>query len=148
MRKDELWTIVNSTYIKTVKPTGYDILINGTDRYLNFNSINGTSGYGFRDNAGIMEWKNSSGSWTTFGTGGGSSTFIGLTDVPASYASQALKVVRVNAGETALEFFTLGAGTGDVVGPGSSTDNAIARFDLATGKLIQNSQGQRDARLF
>lgn len=28
---------------------------------------------------------------------------------------------------------------GDVVGPGSSTDNAIARFDLATGKLLQNS---------
>lgn len=32
-----------------------------------------------------------------------------------------------------------GAGSGDVVGPSSSTDNAIARFDLATGKLIQNS---------
>lgn len=28
---------------------------------------------------------------------------------------------------------------GDVVGPSSATDNAIARFDLATGKLIQNS---------
>ncbi len=30
---------------------------------------------------------------------------------------------------------------GDVVGPSSSTDNAIARFDLTTGKLIQNSVG-------
>ena len=30
-------------------------------------------------------------------------------------------------------------GTGDVVGPASATDNAIARFDLTTGKLIQNS---------
>ncbi len=30
-------------------------------------------------------------------------------------------------------------GTGDVVGPASSTDHAIARFDLTTGKLIQNS---------
>jgi hypothetical protein len=30
-------------------------------------------------------------------------------------------------------------GTGDVVGPGSATDNAIARFDTGTGKLIQNS---------
>lgn len=28
---------------------------------------------------------------------------------------------------------------GDVFGPASSTDNAIARFDLATGKIIQNS---------
>ena len=31
------------------------------------------------------------------------------------------------------------SGTGDVVGPASATDNAITRFDLATGKLIQNS---------
>jgi len=28
---------------------------------------------------------------------------------------------------------------GDVTGPGSATDNAIARFDLTTGKIIQNS---------
>jgi hypothetical protein len=31
------------------------------------------------------------------------------------------------------------AGTGDVVGPGSATDNAFTRFDGTTGKLIQNS---------
>jgi len=30
-------------------------------------------------------------------------------------------------------------GAGDVVGPASSTDNAVARFDTTTGKLIQNS---------
>lgn len=30
-------------------------------------------------------------------------------------------------------------GSGDVVGPASATDNAIARFDGTTGKLIQNS---------
>jgi len=30
-------------------------------------------------------------------------------------------------------------GAGDVIGPASATDNAIARFDLTTGKLIQNS---------
>lgn len=32
-----------------------------------------------------------------------------------------------------------GGGTGDVVGPSSATDNAVARFDGTTGKLIQNS---------
>jgi len=32
-----------------------------------------------------------------------------------------------------------GGGSGDVVGPGSATDNAVARFDTTTGKLIQNS---------
>ena len=30
---------------------------------------------------------------------------------------------------------------GDVVGPASATDNALARFDATTGKLIQNSVG-------
>lgn len=41
-----------------------------------------------------------------------------------------------------LDYYQLsatGAGTGDVVGPASATDNAIARFDSTTGKLIQNS---------
>jgi hypothetical protein len=32
-----------------------------------------------------------------------------------------------------------GGGSGDVVGPASATDNAVARFDGTTGKLIQNS---------
>lgn len=32
-----------------------------------------------------------------------------------------------------------GGSTGDVIGPGSSTDNAIARFDGTSGKVIQNS---------
>ena len=42
------------------------------------------------------------------GGGGGSSTFLGLSDTPDIYTGQALKGTRVNAGETALEFFTLG----------------------------------------
>lgn len=32
-----------------------------------------------------------------------------------------------------------GGGSGDVVGPAGSTDNAVARFDGTTGKLLQNS---------
>jgi hypothetical protein len=31
------------------------------------------------------------------------------------------------------------AAAGDVVGPASSTDNAVVRFDSTTGKLIKNS---------
>ena len=63
--------------------------------------------------------------------------FLGLNDTPAAYAGAALHLVRVNAGTNALEF--VAAGVGDVVGPGASTDNALARFHLATGKIIQNS---------
>ena len=37
-----------------------------------------------------------------------------------------------------------GSGSGDVVGPASSTDNALVRYNLTTGKLIQNSVGILD----
>ena len=47
------------------------------------------------------------------------------------------QVLKVNGAGTALVFDA--SGSGDVVGPASSTDNAIARFDSTTGKLIQNS---------
>lgn len=40
---------------------------------------------------------------------------------------------------TTAAWGTVTAGTGDVVGGASSTDNAIARYDGTTGKLIQNS---------
>lgn len=43
------------------------------------------------------------------------------------------------SGTTVIGASPGGGGLGDVVGPGSSTDNAIARFDSTTGKLIQNS---------
>lgn len=39
--------------------------------YHNWGTTVGTSGYGFRDNAGTMEYKNSGGAWAAFGAGGG-----------------------------------------------------------------------------
>lgn len=69
-------------------------------------------------------------------------SFLELIDTPSSYSGEALKVVSVNAGETGLEFTVNAAG--DVFGPASSVDNAVARFDLATGKLIQDSKAILD----
>lgn len=40
---------------------------------------------------------------------------------------------------TTLNIPNYSGGSGDVVGPASSVDNAVARFDGTTGKLIQNS---------
>lgn len=45
----------------------------------------------------------------TAGVGGGAVNFVNLLDVPTSYTGQSLRVVRVNAAETALEFFSGGA---------------------------------------
>lgn len=67
--------------------------------------------------------------------------FDDLPDVPASKSGNSLLFLRVNAGETALEYATP-AGGGDVSGPGGSpatTDNAIVRWNGTTGTVIQNS---------
>ena len=46
--------------------TSGDVSIETANGYLNFNSTEGSSGYGIRDNAGTMEAKNSGGTWTEF----------------------------------------------------------------------------------
>ena len=55
------------------------------------------------------------------------------------------QVLQTN-GAGQLSFATVGGGggSGDVVGPSSATDNAIARFDTTTGKLLQNSSATID----
>lgn len=53
--------------------------------------------------------------------------------------ANAENIVVVYNGGDPIEVTGGGSGSGDVVGPASATDNAIARFNLTTGKLIQNS---------
>lgn len=57
------------------------------------------------------------------GTSGASATTGGATFKDGLYVSGTIS----------------GGGSGDVVGPASATDNALARFDTGTGKLVQNS---------
>ena len=54
-------------------------------------------------------------------------------------AGQDNYVLTYNHGTGLISLEASGGGSGDVVGPASATDNAIARFDTTTGKLIQNS---------
>ena len=49
------------------------------------------------------------------------SSFLSLTDTPSTYSGQSLKVVRVNSGETNLEFVTL-AGGGDMLSTNNLSD--------------------------
>jgi hypothetical protein len=80
----------------------------------------------------------------------GNTTLISSTDV--QFDQQASAPSAPAAGKTKLYFKTDGKlykrdsssetlleATGDVVGPASATDNALARFDSTTGKLLQNS---------
>ena len=68
-------------------------------------------------------------------SGGGSSTLDGLTDTTLSSPSNG-QVLTYNGTKWVNDAV---AGTGDVVGPASATDNALARFNSTTGKLLQNS---------
>jgi len=71
----------------------------------------------------------------------------GQSDVVADSVADTLTLVA-GTGVTittnaATDTITIAAsgGSGDVVGPAGATDNAVCRFDLATGKLIQSNAG-------
>jgi hypothetical protein len=60
---------------------------------------------------------------------------LDATDSPSD--GECLTYDGVGVGD--FEWATCGSGSGDVTGPGSSTDNAVARFDGTGGKTLQNS---------
>lgn len=73
--------------------------------------------------------------WTAMATQG---TFTALSDTPASYTGHTLKIVRVNAGETALEFTTLTAGAADFLGL-TDTPNS---YTAQTLKYVRVNAGE------
>ena len=75
------------------------------------------------------------------GTGASTAANARVNLLP-SYTGNGGKVLAVNVGATDTEWITVatgGGGTGDVIGPASSTDNTVVRFDGTTGKIIQTS---------
>lgn len=71
--------------------------------------------------------------------GGGASFFTQLQDGNINNPTNG-QVLVYNSTTLKWENGTAGGGgSGDVVGPASATDNAIARYDLTTGKLIKDS---------
>jgi hypothetical protein len=77
----------------------------------------------------------SSGVKWAVGGGGGAETYLELNDTPVAYDNG--KYAKSTAAGVVWD---TPAGAGDVVGPASSNDNALAVFDGVTGKLIQDTK--------
>lgn len=78
---DEIQLLNANVIINGTQPQ-HTLDVNGnigiaTSGYLNFGAADGNSGYGFRDNAGVLEFKNNSGNWTPIGSGTGGGGVVG-----------------------------------------------------------------------
>ena len=89
----------------------------------------------------LLDDANAAAQLTTLGAAASSHTHA-ASDI----ASGTIATARLGSGTANSTTFLRGdqtyatpAGSGDVVGPASATDNAIARYDTTTGKLIQTS---------
>ena len=71
----------------------------------------------------------------TGGSGGGVSVFTLLTDTPSSFSNQANKLVRVNAGATALEFVENLGEANLASNKGAGEGHIFYAKDIATGDL-------------
>ena len=74
----------------------------------------------------------------SLGTGSNGQLVIGTGTGFTKSTLTAGSGVSISNGSGTITISATGSG-GDVVGPASSTDNAVVRFDGTTGKLIQNS---------
>lgn len=81
-------------------------------------------------NGQALVWDSTMRRWKAGDATGGALTFLELTDTPSSYTGEALKVLRVNAGETGLEFITL-AGGGDAL-----TTDPLSQFAATTSAQL------------
>ncbi len=135
-RTHDVWqTGVGATYIETIAPLGYDILIKGSDKYINFNTTVGSSGYGFRDNAGVMEVKSSGGAWAAISSGSAAST---LADI-SGYSTDATKSTYTMSAGIPVHFKSSDANTllyldetNERVGIGTATPRD--KFEVVGGK--------------
>ena len=108
-------------------------------QYINFGFDGGETGYGFRDEAGNIQWKNSGGSWQNIGTGGAGYTnltqFVDQTPHRVFYSNVSGDVTELalgadgtflkSNGATAAPSFATPAGSGDVIKVGVPVNNQV-----------------------
>jgi hypothetical protein len=113
----------------------------GSNAYLNFGATSGTGGYGIRDNAGVIESKNSGGSWGGVVTSAGGTVSVSSITFPDA-------TVQTTAGPS----FGFG-GVYDIVSGGCFVANPYASNTCAcpsgfTSVPISNTNGEGGRDLY
>ncbi len=95
----------------TVRSNSANSFAAAADGYINFGATTGSGGYGFRDSAGTLEYKNDGGGWLAFGGGGGD--FMADGSVPMTGGLDMAGNAVYGVGSlTASGTITVGANTG------------------------------------
>lgn len=124
-----------SSYTCIANTTG-NLPTNGT--YWALVVSTGTSGYsGYSGYSGISGYSGADGSAGASGYSG----YSGISGYSGTNGTNGTSGYSGYSGYSGISGYSgaNGAGSGDVIGPASSTDNAAARFDSTTGKVIQDS---------
>lgn len=78
--------------------------------------------------------------FSTFAVSGQSNVVADSTADTLTLVAGSNITITTDASTDSITINSTASGSGDVVGPASSTDNALVRFDGTTGKLVQNGQ--------
>ena len=102
--------------------------------------FDGTTGKLLKDSGLTLSGSNTGDQTSVSGNSGSTDALKSATTTinVVSATAPTIGQVLTATSSTAATWQTPSAASGDVVGPASSTDNALVRFDGTTGKLIQN----------
>lgn len=102
------------------------------------NNVYTTSTYPDTNAVSTILYASSANVMAALATGNDGVLITSHTGVPSWLANGTTGQLLTATTNSPPTWTTVATGTGDVVGPGSATDNALVRFDSTTGKLIQN----------
>jgi hypothetical protein len=106
------------------------------DGYINFGSTTGSTGYGIRDNAGTMEFKDSTGSWASFQSlATGSQTQWQLVDKVLSPDNSTLDLAVGGTATSSAKFLVEGL-TGETFINANSLTDGFGLSMVSTSNLL------------
>jgi hypothetical protein len=107
----------------------------GASRYINFGTTtaSGSSGYGIRDNNGVMEYRNAGGSWTPLSSGGSSGSGTSFT---ISSDAQNVNLYVIAGSPATAGTYTITINAGVTVGSSNTATPALISGTWPAGSIV------------